>query len=232
MAGIIQDENGFYYKVTNAPSWAGADPQGYYQGQYRWDNPYLLNNAEHIYAQLLSYGWDRNSISAVLGNMGRECSLNPAQTQIGYEIGGSHGGYGLVQWTPQTKYTTWCRQTNHSVNSAYWQLWFIHNRPTEQEQRQFNEHNVLYPMTFDEFIHNSGEHSVEYLTRAWLACYERAGVSALNIRLYYATNYADYFYDYDPTEPIDPDPTPYKPSSRKMPLWMMCNRNKNKFVLY
>ena len=224
MSSIQVDANGFYYRITNKAGWAGADPNGYYQGQYRYDNPYLYNNAEKIYAQLLSYGWDRNSISAVIGNMARESALNAGQTQIGYEIGGSTGGFGLVMWSPQTKFTDWCRSTNHNVNSAYWQIWFINNRPTASERQQFNENNVLYPMTFNDFIHNTGNWTVEYLTRAWLACYERAGVSALNIRLYYATNYANEFYDYDPQEPIDPDPAPYTPRIRKMPLWMMIKR--------
>lgn len=227
MAGIIQDSNGYYYRVTNQAGWAGADPHGYYQGQYRWDNSYLLNNARVIFDQLYGYGWDRDSICAVIGNMARECRLNPAQTQDGYEIGGTSGGYGLVMWTPQTKYTNWCRSANHSVESAYWQLWFIENKPTPEEQRQFNEHDGHYNITWDDFIHNNRGYTVEELTAVWLKCYERAGVAALSQRIYYATNYAQEFYNYVPSGPVDPDPSPYKPYKIKMPLWMMLGKRRN-----
>lgn len=228
---IIHDVDGFYYKVTNEPGWAGADPQGYYQNQYRWDNPYLLNNAECIFNQLNGYGWDRDSICAVIGNMARECRLNPAQTQDGYQIGGTTGGFGLAMWTPQTKYTIWCRQENHTVNSGAWQLYFINTKPTREEQRQFNEHDGVYNITWDEFIHNTREYSVEELTAVWLKCYERAGVSALQQRLYYSTNYAQYFYNYEPQPSPPPTPEPYKPVSHKMPLWMMVGKHRNMFVI-
>lgn len=230
---IIHDANGFYYNVTNQGGWAGADPQGYYQNQYRWDNSYLLNNATVIFDSLVrDYGWDRDSACAVIGNMARESRLNPAQTQDGYDIGGTRGGFGLVMWTPQTKYRNWCIQNNHSVNSGYWQLWFINNKPTLEEQQQFNENDGLYNITWGDFIHNTRGYSAEVLTAVWLKCYERAGVSALSQRLYYSTNYAQYFYNYEPSpDPTPPDPTPYKPVKSKMPLWMMVGRNKNVFVL-
>ena len=228
MGALIQDSTGYYYRVTNSGGWAGADPQGYYQGQYRWDNPYLLNNARIIYSQLCDAGWDSDSACAVIGNMAREARLNPAQTQDGYAINGTSGGFGLVMWTPQTKYRSWCQSTDHDVNSGYWQVYYIINRPTATEQAQFNEHDGLYNITWNDFITNARGYTVEQLTAVWLKCYERAGISALDLRIYYASNYAQEFYNYSP-QPVDPSPSPFVPVLSKMPLWMMVNRRK--FIL-
>lgn len=71
----------------------------------------MLVNANYIYAYLLNEGWTKNAIAGILGNMQSESSINPNRWQSD-NIGNMSGGYGLVQWTPATKYFDWCDARN------------------------------------------------------------------------------------------------------------------------
>ena len=62
-------------------------------------------NATYIYRYLSAKGWTKNSIAAILGNMQHESAINPGRWE-GNKVG-TGPGYGLVQWTPYTKYTEW-----------------------------------------------------------------------------------------------------------------------------
>ena len=64
-------------------------------------------NAQYILNYLLADGWTKESICGMLGNMETESTINPGIWQ-GLIEGNMSGGYGLVQWTPATKYTDWC----------------------------------------------------------------------------------------------------------------------------
>lgn len=86
-------------------------------GEY-WGNTYdssnALNleqekiNATYIYQSLTEKGWTINAIAGILGNMQSESSINPGRWESD-RVGGEaeRHGYGLVQWTPYTKYTNW-----------------------------------------------------------------------------------------------------------------------------
>lgn len=65
-------------------------------------------NALYIYLYLHDKGWSLNAISGILGNMQHESALNPGRWQSN-NVGNYSGGYGLVQWTPATKYIDWCQ---------------------------------------------------------------------------------------------------------------------------
>ena len=65
----------------------------------------MESNAKEIYTYLSDKGWTLNAISGLLGNMQRESTINPGLWQSLKE-GNYSGGYGLVQWTPASKY--WC----------------------------------------------------------------------------------------------------------------------------
>lgn len=60
------------------------------------------NNALQIFSQLYTYGWTKNAIYGLLGNVQSEGLLNPGQYEIGYNYSTSRG-FGLTQWTPATK---------------------------------------------------------------------------------------------------------------------------------
>lgn len=64
------------------------------------------NNALIIATYFRGIGWTDNAIAAMLGNMQVESFLNPAQFEMGYNFSAAHG-FGLVQWTPRTKYSDW-----------------------------------------------------------------------------------------------------------------------------
>lgn len=66
-------------------------------------------NAEYIFAYLTRKGWSKNAICGVLGNMQTESTINPSIWQS-LKQGNMSGGYGLVQWTPATKYIDWCSE--------------------------------------------------------------------------------------------------------------------------
>ncbi len=63
-------------------------------------------NATYIYGRLLESGWTVNAIAGVLGNMQVESTINPGLWE-NRDQGNMSRGYGLVQWTPATKYTNW-----------------------------------------------------------------------------------------------------------------------------
>jgi hypothetical protein len=63
-------------------------------------------NAQYVLNYLLGKGWTKNSICGMLGNMQSESSINPARWQSDV-IGDMSAGFGLVQWTPASKYIDW-----------------------------------------------------------------------------------------------------------------------------
>lgn len=65
----------------------------------------MQNNAQIVYNRL-KYGWTKNAICALLANMQCESNINPGIWES-LKSGNLSGGFGLVQWTPATKYRDW-----------------------------------------------------------------------------------------------------------------------------
>lgn len=65
-------------------------------------------NAQYIMDYLLKAGWTPNAVAGVLGNIQTESTLNPGIWQ-NLRSNNLNGGYGLVQWTPATKYINWAK---------------------------------------------------------------------------------------------------------------------------
>lgn len=63
-------------------------------------------NAQYILNYLMAQGWTKNAVCGMLGNMQTESTINPGIWQS-LDEGNMSGGFGLVQWTPATKYTDW-----------------------------------------------------------------------------------------------------------------------------
>lgn len=84
-------------------------------GGSTWGTSAALNmsrmevNAIYIYSALSAAGWTMNAVAGILGNMQSESSINPGRWQYDNPapVSPSGIGYGLVQWTPYTKYTEW-----------------------------------------------------------------------------------------------------------------------------
>lgn len=75
----------------------------------------MQNNSRIIYRNLIKRGWTINAIAALLGNFEAESTINPGIWQ-NLNSGNMAGGYGLAQWTPATKVSTFASdwQSNHN----------------------------------------------------------------------------------------------------------------------
>lgn len=79
-------------------------------GNYYLTLSEMHDNVDYIAGFLLSQGWTVESISAMLGNMQSESTINGGIWE-NLDYGNLSGGYGLVQWTPATKYINWMTQS-------------------------------------------------------------------------------------------------------------------------
>ena len=123
-------------------------------------------NAEYIWNKLTAAGWSKNSVAAILGNMETESTINPAIWEnLTPE---PSNGFGLVQWTPSTKYSIWADANGYLYTDIDGQL----------ARLQYELDNGLqwittesYPMTFAHFKVSTD--SPETLAQAFLLNYER-----------------------------------------------------------
>lgn len=143
-------------------------------------------NAQYILDYLRSRGWTKNAVCGMLGNMQTESTINPGIWENLNENNMS-GGFGLVQWTPATKYINWAQSNNLPVV----------NMDSELERILYEVSAGLqfyatptYNMTFTQFTHST--QSAYYLACAFLHNYERpANSSQDQIR----GNQATYWYN-------------------------------------
>lgn len=152
-------------------------------------------NAKYIYSYLSNEGWTKNAIAGMLGNMQAESSLNPGRWQS-EDVGNTSGGYGLVQWTPATKYLSWCDSEGLSDASE------MDNNLKRIIYELANNLQWIatseYSLSFEEFSHST--ESAEYLASAFLKCYERAGVEVEETR----RSNAKAWYEFLDGTTIDP----------------------------
>lgn len=205
-SGIFGDYYGNTYDTSNALS----------QSQ-------MEVNALYIYSYLKHEGWSENAISALLGNMQAESSINPGRWQSDRVAGDPYAhGYGCVQWTPYTKYTEWCSSQGYSD-------------PSEMDS---NLARIIYEvknniqwigagkysdMSFEGFA--TSELSVSELAVAFLLCYERPADQSSQVQLY-RSNLAEAWYTYltgkDPTNPGGSD----KQNKRKKFNFILFKRRR------
>jgi len=74
----------------------------------------METNALYICDRLIESGWSLNAISGLLGNTQSESGINSG---IWENLDNSDvtRGYGLVQWTPSTKFTNWCIENDYDI---------------------------------------------------------------------------------------------------------------------
>lgn len=68
----------------------------------------MTENAQYIMGYLLGVGWTKEAVAGMLGNMESESTINPGIWQ-NLDAGNTSLGFGLVQWTPASKYIDWCK---------------------------------------------------------------------------------------------------------------------------
>jgi hypothetical protein len=109
----IKDDKGYNFQEfgNSGSSLLRHGTYGYYYGNLTNGSQPLTQgqmelNAEYIYKALTHEGWSLSAICGMLGNMQYESSINPGRWQSD-DVGNTSMGYGLVQWTPATKYINW-----------------------------------------------------------------------------------------------------------------------------
>jgi hypothetical protein len=115
-----------------------------YSGNRYLTKEEMTENAKYILTYLTGAGWTKNAVCAVLGNMETESTINPDIWES-LNYGDTTHGYGLVQWTPATKYLNWCTDnglTPSAMNSNLARILY---------EVQQNIQWVYTGMTFEEF---------------------------------------------------------------------------------
>lgn len=165
-------------------------------GQLKQDE--ISENAEMIYGQLSGYGWTLNAIAGCLGNAQGESGINPGQVQVGFPLDGTAGGYGLWQWTPQTKYKTWAEQNGYSIFDGARQVEFLQLNTLLDGSHQYAT-SAQYPISFEDF--QKSEETPEYLCAVFMRNFERITDSSLPTRQSYARHWFEYLGGVTPPQP-------------------------------
>lgn len=186
-------------------------------------NQYLTNaqmeaNASMITVWLRSRGWTDNAIAGLLANMQDESTINPG---IWENLTVGTGGFGLVQWTPASKYRNWAEARwpgqdpangQHQLERIQWEL----ENPREADQYY---QTSAYPISAADFMRSTL--SPQYLAYAWMYNYERPASLIKPWRKDYA---ARWWYFITGGQPEPPGPEPPEPGS--LPLWLLFKFRK------
>jgi surface antigen len=168
---------------------------------------HMKTNAKYIWQYFGARGWTMNAVAGLLGNLQSESGMSPGIWESIVEgsiikadgthelnsavldsykaTNGRYPGYGLVQWTPYTKYTDWCKKDGRNLN--FWEMdsqlerinWEAENRyqwalPDYNKNFEYKGKNFA-DLTFKNFI--SSTESAGWLAAAFAFCYERPASS-------------------------------------------------------
>jgi hypothetical protein len=135
-------------------------------------NSYLTQDQMKVNAQFIldfftSQGWTKNSVCAMLGNMQSESSINfGIYESLDNTL--TTNGFGLVQWTPNTKYFDWANANGYSGDHVNGEL----NRIVYELNNNLQWISTsAYPMTFQEFSQSTD--TPENLAYVFINNYER-----------------------------------------------------------
>lgn len=174
-----------------------------------------LKNAQKVVDYLFTEDkdWSKESICALIGNMRHESSINPNMYEYGYSWGADRG-FGLVQWTPRSKYWNWGSSKGYSESQ-------LRNGDAQLARIDYEvDNNIQWiprdsnfnRLTFEEFRTNSRGLTVNELTEAFTWGYERpnqqAGENSMPARKSFANRaFNELIWNGENPNP-DPDPKP------------------------
>lgn len=166
----------------------------------------MEGNATYIVNALRQYGFTDNAIAAILGNMQSESGINPGIYE-GLDSTSETNGFGLVQWTPNTKYKTWADANGYSYGDIDGQLARIEYEVENGLQWISTD---SYPLSFAAFKWSN--QTPEYLAQAFLYNYERPKSLDQPNR---STQAREWYTFIGGVDPDTPTPEPVEPAKRK-----------------
>lgn len=134
-------------------------------------------NARYIFQFLSNQGWSDNAIFAILGNMETESWINPGKWEANPST--PPGGFGLVQWTPATKYTNWLAPSqvaDNIDNQLNRILWEVANGTVQWVESMHSP-----SMSFSAFT--TSTQTPETLAEYFLRCYEMPANPAAEVAI-------------------------------------------------
>lgn len=135
-------------------------------------------NAIYIYSYLLDHPpaegkqWAVESIMALLGNMSSESALNPGRWQS-EDVDNMEMGYGLVQWTPASKYIDAPNTRDNISDYSTMDANLARINYEIKNGLQWIEKESADNISFLDFATNKEKMTVAKLTAAFMVCYER-----------------------------------------------------------
>lgn len=168
----------------------------------------MEGNAEFITYYFRALGWTDNAIAAMLGNMESESTINPGIYES-LDSSSTTNGFGLVQWTPNTKYKEWADANGYG--SDYGDIvGQCHRIKYELENGLQWIPTTSFPLSFEMFSHATG--NVEMLAYAFLYNYERPASLDQPNRQAQAVAWLEFIKSLDGGS-VTPTPTPTKRKS-------------------
>lgn len=125
------------------------------------------DNIIEFYNRLIINAWTVESISAMLGNIQSESSFNPGAWENG-DVGNMDVGFGLVQWTPASKFINWAEGDGYTYTDGNAQCDRIDFEVFEGLQWIPTSE---YDLSFGDFKYSTDP--PDYLAMAFLYNYER-----------------------------------------------------------
>lgn len=150
----------------------------------------MAGNAQMVARYGMQQGWTRNATAGILGNMQAESGINPG---IWENLDPFNGGYGLVQWTPYTKYSVWAAGEGYVwMDNGQAELARISYEAANDLQWFDNaELGLTVPCTFQQFLTDTTL-TLQDCSNYWLWFYEHPadpGPGTQATRYAYAQNW-------------------------------------------
>ncbi|EOH8750220.1 phage tail tip lysozyme [Enterococcus faecalis] len=146
--------------------------------------------AKQIWDYLTSNGWTQQSVAGLLGNMQSESGIIADRWESDI-VGNMNGGYGLVQWTPASKYINWAQSNGLVYQNVISQCNRLEWEVTNNEQ--------FYNPDMSFFQFTQSTLTPEELADIFIKCYERPRNPNQPIRQVQARYWYNQFNNQDPS---------------------------------
>jgi len=157
-----------------------------------------IDIAKRVWQIMKGWGCSEGAIAGVLGNMQAESGLIPDRWESD-KVGNLKGGYGLVQWTPASKFRDWAAQ--RGLNPATVEAQMERIKWEADNKQQF----YMTGFTFWSWLKSN--RTPEQCADDFVRYYERPKVINSTIRQQYARNWYNQLRGTEAIPPPQP-PTP------------------------